>query len=197
MLTRLPVFLCLLLCQLLLKAGTIAPSNLQCENLTNPVGIQVALPMFSWNIESGERNQTQTAYELIVSDNVKDITNQKGNLWTSGKIITNNTINVQFGGASLQSTKRYFWRVKAYDKKGEPSAWSDVATFETAMLRQDDWAAKWISDGSKNAAEDKMLMVSTECHSSEINLRRRKKLNLHGYIFPASDIMKPFLMGKN
>src|SRR5689334_16336188 len=138
-----------------LMAGTISPAQLRCENLKNPLAIDVALPLFSWNIESAQRDQQQTAYELIVSDNMNDVANLKGNVWSTGKVATANTINIQYSGTQLQSTKRYYWRVKVYDNKGEGSAWSDVASFETAMLNASDWTAKWIGDGSKNPAEDK------------------------------------------
>lgn len=155
MLKHLVVISWLLLSHFGLIAGTISPGQLRCENLKNPLAIDASLPLFSWNIESAQRDQKQTAYELIVSDNINDVAHLKGNVWSTGKVTTDNTISIQYDGTPLQSTKLYYWRVKVYDTKGEGSAWSDVASFETAMLKNDDWTAKWIGDGSKNPAEDK------------------------------------------
>lgn len=146
----------LLLHQLLSFAnGSIAPANLQTENIVNPVGIDVTSPIFGWTVSSTERNQKQIGYEIIVSDNLTSIKSKKGNVWTTGKISSNNTINISYGGTPLQSARRYYWRVKVYDSNGKASEWSEVAFFETAMLRAQDWTAKWISDGSKNPADDK------------------------------------------
>jgi len=42
-------------------------ANLRCEYLTNPLGIDVAKPRLSWVMESGERGQRQTAYQVLVA----------------------------------------------------------------------------------------------------------------------------------
>jgi alpha-L-rhamnosidase len=105
-------------------------------------------PRLSWRIKSDKRNQQQTAYELIVSDNANDIKNTKGNIWSTGKIISSQTLHINYAGTALQSFRKYYWRVKVYDQDNEPSAWSETASFETAMLDANDWQAKWIGDGS-------------------------------------------------
>ena len=46
-------------------------SNLRCEYLENPIGVDMQNPGFSWNIISGERGFLQSAYRIIVSDNRK------------------------------------------------------------------------------------------------------------------------------
>ncbi len=144
-----------LLLQYIISVALVTPADLRCENLSNPLGIDLKVPLLSWKIESAERNQTQSAYEVIVSDNENDIRNNKGSTWASGKIASESSINIKYAGGALQSRKKYYWRVKVYDGDNQPSGWSTVATFETAMLSQADWSAKWISDGSKNPADDK------------------------------------------
>ena len=54
----------------------------------------------------------------------------------------------------MRSFTRYYWRVKTYDQHNEPSDWSGVNWFETAMLMPEDWKARWISDGSGHPARD-------------------------------------------
>ncbi len=42
--------------------------NLLTENQTNPIGLDVQQPRFSWQLVSEQRNISQTAYEITVSD---------------------------------------------------------------------------------------------------------------------------------
>ena len=130
------------------------PAHLTCEYIENPLGIDIIKPRFSWNFTSTERNQFQTAYELIVSDNKKDIETIKGNVWATGKISSPENIQIAYNGHSLKPFTKYFWRVKVYDKNGTASLWSSAATFETAALKPSDWQAKWIGDGSKQFERD-------------------------------------------
>ena len=55
------------------QAASLQPVALTCEYIENPLGIDTKTPRLSWNFTSNERNQFQSAYEIIVSDNIKDI----------------------------------------------------------------------------------------------------------------------------
>ncbi|MCC6286252.1 MAG: family 78 glycoside hydrolase catalytic domain [Chitinophagaceae bacterium] len=128
--------------------------QLTCEQISNPLGIDTKAPAFSWTFGISGRNQWQTAYELIVSDNIKDITNGKGNAWSTGKVLSAQNLYIVYNGIPLYSRKRYYWRVKIYGENGENSGWSKIAWFETAFLDAKDWKAKWIGDGSRNPVHD-------------------------------------------
>lgn len=130
------------------------PVRLTCEYAENPLGIDLLTPRLSWNLTSTERNQFQTAYEIIVSDNEKSTASGKGNVWQTGKVISNTNINIDYAGRPLLPFTKYFWRVKVYNKNGLASGWSNIATFETAALQPGDWKARWISDGSKQFEKD-------------------------------------------
>ncbi|MGH2648634.1 MAG: alpha-L-rhamnosidase N-terminal domain-containing protein, partial [Ginsengibacter sp.] len=129
-------------------------AKLTCEYIENPLGIDVQVPRFNWTFNSTKRNQFQSAYEIIVSTNIKDIQQGKGNIWSTGKIISPKNIQVEYTGGALRSFTRYYWRVKVYNQNDKASAWSDLNFFETAMLHENDWKAKWIFDGSKNPKHD-------------------------------------------
>ena len=47
--------------------GPQPPSNLRCEYLTNPIGIDVFQPRFSWVLEHSGRGEAQTAYQVLVA----------------------------------------------------------------------------------------------------------------------------------
>jgi alpha-L-rhamnosidase len=130
------------------------PAVLTCEYLKDPLGIDAQHPRLSWTFNASARNQFQSAYEIIVSDDAEDVQKNKGNVWSTGKIISAKNINVEYTGKPLQSFTKYYWRIKVYNQNNEASAWSHVHVFETAMLHESDWKAKWISDGSKNPERD-------------------------------------------
>ncbi|MEO5602771.1 MAG: family 78 glycoside hydrolase catalytic domain [Cyclobacteriaceae bacterium] len=130
------------------------PVSLSCEYLINPLGIDTRLPRLSWNFIASEKDQIQSAYEIIVSDNQVSISHAEGNVWSSGKINADKNIHIVYSGKPLKSFTRYYWRVRVYNSKNELSDWSGHAYFETAMLSSSDWRAKWIGDGRKNPAKD-------------------------------------------
>ena len=138
----------------LLTSQFLQPEFLECEYLNNPLCVDVSQPRFTWKFTSSQKNKMQSAYEIIVSDNTKDIYKLKGNEWTSGKIISNENVNVEYEGKAIQPFTRYYWRVKVYDEDRNPYNWSKPSWFETALLNINDCSAKWINYVSKNPAND-------------------------------------------
>ena len=132
-----------------IQAAPLEPGQLSCAYIQNPLGIDAAQPAFAWTFIASQRNQVQSAYELLVSDNEEDMLQLKGNVWATGKISSSQNIQIIYEGPSLRSFTKYFWRVKVYNQQGEASSWSKPAWFETAMMAGTDWKAVWISDGSK------------------------------------------------
>src|SRR3989337_4200298 len=114
--------------------------NLLTENLSNPIGIDVRQPRFSWQLSSDQRNVLQTAYEIKVSSGKK-------NAWRSNKISSDQSVQVAYKGNPLQSGMRYNWQVRVWDNKGKASAWSEPAICQMALLNKEDWKAKWIEAG--------------------------------------------------
>jgi len=111
--------------------------KLLTENQTNPIGLDVQQPRFTWQLVGEQRNISQTAYEITVSAS-------KGTAWKSGKITSNQSVQVPYSGTALQSGKKYTWQVRVWDNSDKPSAWSEPAFFQTALLNKSDWNAKWI-----------------------------------------------------
>ncbi|AIY87265.1 MULTISPECIES: alpha-L-rhamnosidase [unclassified Thermotoga] len=117
--------------------------NLRCEYMRNPINIDVEKPRFSWILISDQRDQFQRAYRIIVSSSYEKALNWIGDIWDSGKVLSGENINVEYGGKELESFTRYYWRVKCWTDNEE--AESDIAFFETAALEEEDWKAKWIT----------------------------------------------------
>ena len=137
-----------------LSNASILPITLTCEYLENPLGIDIKNPRLGWKMVSDQRNQSQSAYEIIVADNVKDIQKQFGNIWSTGKITSSQSQQIEFVGLALKPFTGYYWAVKIYDKDNLPSAFSPIANFETATLNKKDWMAGWIGDDRKQFSRD-------------------------------------------
>jgi alpha-L-rhamnosidase len=165
-----------------------APFNLRCESLVNPICIDVKKPRFSWLLEHKERNQSQSAYQIIVSSSKEAIQEEKGNIWDSGKQITNDNYNIAYNGTELQSDRTYFWRVKWWDKDDNESEYSDIHFFGTALFQNSDWKAQWIS---KEEFIDKKSRKKLQYKSGGRNLAGRIK-ELH-----ALYLRKEFFLSKS
>lgn len=135
-------------------AAQLYPVNLTCEYMKDPLGIDIHTPRFSWQFTSTERNQFLHAYELIVSNDISKIEKGTGSTWTSGQIKSGENTNIIYAGQPLQSFTRYYWRVRVRSGEGKLSAWSAIASFETAMLAASDWKADWINDGQQQFEKD-------------------------------------------
>ena len=118
-------------------------NKLRCEHLQNPVGIGTAQPLLSWEIQSSVRSVQQTAYEIIVASSVELIQKNQGDLWQSGKVNGETSINISYAGKPLKSRDRCFWKIRAYTNKGT-TPWSSIASFSIGLLNKSDWKAQWI-----------------------------------------------------
>ena len=135
------------------RASDLMISNLKCNYLINPLGIENEHPTLSWEINSEEGNKSQTAYHILVSSNLQDLSNENGDIWNSGKILSGNSINVSFDGNPLKSGENYFWKVKIWDEAGNESSWSEPSKWKMGILSKKDWnGAKWIAFENMDAS---------------------------------------------
>ncbi len=119
-------------------------TGLRTEYAHEPVGIDEPRPRFSWQIVSDRRCETQSAYRILVADDESDIALDRGTAWDSGKVDSEQSIHVEYAGKELEATRRYFWKVRIWDSKGQPSEYSSVASFEMGLLDQSHFVASWI-----------------------------------------------------
>jgi len=122
----------------------IKPEYLRCEYLINPLGIDVVNPRLSWIVQSEERDQIQTAYQIVVSSS-KDLSEkEQGNLWDTGKVSSDQTCHIKYEGKTLKSQMNCYWKVKVWDKEDQASEYSQIAYWSMGLLSPADWKAKWI-----------------------------------------------------
>ncbi|UCG46357.1 MAG: family 78 glycoside hydrolase catalytic domain [Phycisphaerales bacterium] len=122
----------------------VTPADLRCEYSINPLGIDVAQPRLSWILRSGARGQMQSAYQILVAGSRENLRQNKGELWDSGKVKSDRSVNVAYKGRALKSAQRCYWKVRCWDKDDNPSRWSYAAAFEMGLLKEADWQGKWV-----------------------------------------------------
>lgn len=123
--------------------------QLRCENLVNPLGLDVPRPRFSWQLlaPKNQRDIRQTAYELRVTTSPAALAKGRALGWTSGKVQSDSSVHVTYAGPALVAGQRYYWQVRAWDQRGRPSAWSAPAHWQVGLLTPTNWRAAWISPG--------------------------------------------------
>ena len=72
--------------------SALSPANLRCEYAVNPLGVDAPNPRLFWTVESSERGQKQTAYEILVASSPELLVQDQGDLWDSGKVASDETI---------------------------------------------------------------------------------------------------------
>jgi alpha-L-rhamnosidase len=171
-----------------LKASGIKIKNLKTEYSQTPLGIDVVHPRFSWQMESARPGCYQTAYQLIV------LNEASREVWNSGKVPNNESLNIRYAGDSLKPGTRYKWQLTVWDqdkKKYIAESW-----FETGLMdyHESAWdGAKWIG-----GSDDDLVLFSQYLPVFKINftvqLDKKSKSTKAGFIYGANDER---LMDKN
>jgi alpha-L-rhamnosidase len=125
--------------------GKLNVVQLRTEYLVNPLAIEDSAPRLSWRVESEARGQKQTAYRILVASSAQKLAAEEGDLWDSGKIADDETVNLVYRGRPLASRTACFWKVQAWDKDEKASPWSEPAQWTMGLLKPEDWQAQWIS----------------------------------------------------
>src|SRR5271170_7115839 len=145
--SSLAVIACLLMVAAHAKVPEVVPLDLRCEYLVNPVGIDVCEPRLSWKLMvtlPDVRNVRQSAYQILVASSPEVLARDQGDVWDSGQVSTDDSVNIPFAGKQLASREQLYWKVRAWYGGRKPSAWSKPSDWEMGFLRNEDWSAKWI-----------------------------------------------------
>ena len=135
---------CLCLCVGAVSAQSNKPVMLECESLITPLGMDAKKPVLSWRLRDTSAGAQQTAYEIQVASSSALLAAGKPDLWDSKRVESEDSIGAGYGGPALTPSKRYFWRVLVWGRDGKPYPPSDVSWWETGLLQQENWKAKWI-----------------------------------------------------
>lgn len=121
-----------------------APYFLRTDYTENPLGMTNQKPVFSWLMKDGDRGERQTAYQIMVASTPEKLSRNEADVWNTGLVYTDQQNGVVYNGKPLAGKAIYYWKVRLQDKDKNGSPYSNAATFETSLLRAQDWAAAWI-----------------------------------------------------
>jgi alpha-L-rhamnosidase len=85
-----------------------APHSLRCEYDANPIGIDAPRPRLSWQLTTDRRGTRQTAYRILVADSLEILNSNKGNIWDSKRVTSNQSLLRPYQGPSLRSRQRLY-----------------------------------------------------------------------------------------
>jgi alpha-L-rhamnosidase len=126
-------------------AARLTPYALETEARSAPIGIDAPRPRLSWKLASPDRDQKQTAYQILAAISAENLARDQGELWDSGRVTSQETSWITFAGSPLRSFQNVWWKVRVWDAAGAESAWSDPTEFTMAVMDRRDWHASWIT----------------------------------------------------
>ena len=131
------------------------PTALRCEYRVDPLGIDSANPRLEWTYKptlASTRGVSQSAYEVIVASSPNLLAENQGDLWASGKVLSDQMSQVAYGGTPLASNQACWWKVRTWDQNGKVSEWSPGARWTMGLLKPEDWqGAKWLGAPNENS----------------------------------------------
>ena len=130
-------------------------THLRCDYLTDPLGLDDLHPRLSWQMESARPGAAQTAYQITVASTPELLKQRHPDVWDSGRIASNISVDLPYQGAPLSPRKRYFWSVRVWDEHGEPVAPGQTSWWETGLLEPSGWKAQWISSDTAEDRDDR------------------------------------------
>ncbi|MGL4943085.1 MAG: family 78 glycoside hydrolase catalytic domain [Thermoguttaceae bacterium] len=147
---------CVLFCvAVFAEAATVEPYDLTVEYMTAPVGIDTPEPRISWKSQTSDKslkNVVQTAYQVMVASSLENLDKNVGDLWDSGKVESNQSLNIEYAGKPLETSQRCYFKVRVwYAADGKPlaDAVSEPSRWVMGVMQPSDWHAKWIASGER------------------------------------------------
>jgi len=155
---------------------TLSYQQLLCEYQENPVGIGTAQPAFSWILTSSGRGQAQTAYQILVSRDRDKLAQNSGDLWNSGQVTSGQSSHIVYQGAPLAGGTQYYWKIRVWDQTGNAVNFSPVNSFTTALLRPEEWHARWIGLGESPAVTAELGYYQSPEQAPDVTVDARSVL---------------------
>lgn len=117
--------------------------DMRVEGMIEPMGVDTALPRFSWKMKSGVRGQKQNAYRIVVKSASGEV------VWDSEVVHSDISVDIVYGGAALERACDYSWELTVYDKSGHPHTAS--SRFGTGL------------GGNEGFAAHRAVFISADC----------------------------------
>jgi len=132
----------------------VSAQHLRCEYLSNPLGIDVQKPRLGWELGPAENVLAQSAYRILVASTAAILEKDRGDLWDSGRVVSEQSTWVDYAGKKLVSGERAYWKVRVWSDAGRESPWSDQAMWSMGLLESSDWHSQWIGEPRPSGTEE-------------------------------------------
>jgi hypothetical protein len=132
-------------------AASLTPASLRCHFSAAPLGIDEPQPRLFWTLDSPQRAQHQTAFQILAATSREQLDADRADLWDSGKTLSAETAHVRYAGRPLASSQQIFWKVRCWDQDDRVSRWSQPASWTMGLLHSNDWQGSWIGLPDTNA----------------------------------------------
>ena len=129
--------------------------GLKVQAMTNPVGIGIANPQFSWQWQSSLRGALQSGYEIMAASSAEKLKQGDADIWKTGMIESPAQTYIEYSGSPLQSCNTYYWKVRVRDNNNQVSPWSEAAAFTTGILNH------------RNGEQNGLLMIQQKLPRSQ------------------------------
>ena len=107
-----------------LQAAPATPRDLAAKEVENPLGLALHEYSFSWSAPG------RVAYQLLVASDSRKLVAEVGDLWNSGMRRSDKQSGILYRGHALQPGQEVWWKVRVWDKEGNPSDWSEPISFK-------------------------------------------------------------------
>lgn len=125
--------------------ATAAVTGLLCEYEKHPIALETTSPRLRWITKTNAQNWKQSAYQILVASTKEKLSKNEADLWDSGKVAGDDSIQIEYKGRRLTSRQTCFWKVRVWDADGIASAWSEAESWEMGLLNESDWSnSQWI-----------------------------------------------------
>lgn len=128
------------------EGGQLRVHRVTVDDTVDPLGIDNPRPVFGWQLGADVQGARQSAYRILVATSAELLGQGQADVWDSGRVDTDDSVAVAYGGPELQPRRRYHWTVQVW---GEPDLYGELdhpAWWEMGLPTEDTWnGAAWIS----------------------------------------------------
>lgn len=183
------------------EKSLVTPVELTVESAVNPAGVDTLAPRLGWKALAKENsfNLVQEAYQILAASDKKILAENKGDLWDTGKVISDRSIQIEYKGKPLTSSKRVFWKVRVW-YNGTVSNWSAPGQWIMGIIKPQDWAAMWIAQQPKFRSDLNMngaFWIAADQKADKIFLRKEINIDLPKTAFDNKDFFGAFRYAGN
>jgi len=113
-----------------------SPEGLMIEFIREPdyVPIMDLKPEFSWIVPQSAN--VQSAYQILVASSVEKLEKNTADIWDSQKIISNKSIEIEYGAPDLTDNSDFCWKVRVWNEDDVPSEYSCIQSFTTGVPKE-------------------------------------------------------------